>query len=337
MRTIDRSTMKKQVVRLKDAENRDGARKVALARAASEETDFRQGRDWFRHQICRHDTFSMFTLEEYRHSSEDLGCSLQGDYVKINFWLRGKHTTILDSYGQYDHDCPEVFMTSGPRDMIKMDLLNRDTQLAFVALCLLPEFFPRLLGVALDELPEPLRTIMTCAERPFGFHRFRLTPDMAVAARAILAAPFAVRRQLAYTQAKAVELMCLFINSLQEDSGEAQPNKRILARHEPRLHAAREFLTRYYAEEVTLERIAREIGLNRMTLTSGFRELFGLSVHDYLQKIRMERAFALLQEDAAASITRVAAAVGYSHHCNFSTAFHAYFGCPPQRVRGGRR
>jgi len=330
--------MKKQIVRLKDAEKSDSARRVALSLAGSEETDFRHGRDWFRHQICRHDTFSLFTLEEYRHTSEDLGCSLQGDYVKINFWLSGKHTTVLDSYGQYDHDCPEVFMTSGPRDMIKIDVLNRDTQLAFVALCLLPEFFPSLLGLTVDELPEPLRTITMRADRPFGFHRFRLTPDMAVAARAILAVPFAVRRQAAYTQAKAVELMCLLINSMQEDFGSgAQPNKRVLARHEPRLHAAREFLTRRYAEDVTLERIAKEIGLNRMTLTSGFRELFGLSVHDYLQKIRMERAFALLQEDAAASITRIAEAVGYSHHCNFSTAFHAYFGCPPQRVRGTRR
>ena len=85
---------------------------------------------------------------------------------------------------------------------------------------------------------------------------------------------------------------------------------------------------RHYAEDLTLERIAREVGLNRAALTSGFRELFGMSVHDSLRKVRMENAHELLQ-DKDNPIAKVAEAVGYGHSCIFSTAFHDYFGCTP--------
>jgi AraC-like DNA-binding protein len=74
------------------------------------------------------------------------------------------------------------------------------------------------------------------------------------------------------------------------------------------------------------------VGLNKKSLTRGFQRLFGTSVYDHLQKVRMERAQELLQDDTS-SISRVAEAVGYRHSCNFSTAFQAYFGCTPQSTR----
>jgi AraC-like DNA-binding protein len=73
-----------------------------------------------------------------------------------------------------------------------------------------------------------------------------------------------------------------------------------------------------------------------MALTSGFQRLFGMSVHDFLQKIRMERAYELLHDDVQ-SIAQIAEAVGYQHACNFSTAFRAYFGYAPQKIRATLR
>jgi AraC family transcriptional activator of pyochelin receptor len=106
-------------------------------------------------------------------------------------------------------------------------------------------------------------------------------------------------------------------------------------RAEARLYDALNLLQRQYPEPLTLERICRDVGMNKMALTSGFRQLFGMSVHDYLQKIRMERAFELLQDETQ-PIACVALQVGYRHACNFSTAFHAYFGCSPQKARAYR-
>jgi AraC family transcriptional activator of pyochelin receptor len=219
--------------------------------------------------------------------------------------------------------------------MIKADPLSKDSHIASVSLCVLRDFFPVNLGIAPEELPEPLRALVLPEEKPYGFHAFALTPDLVAATRAILAAPFAVRRQPVYAQAKAVELMCLLINRMATDIHKSPRGDELGGRRETRLYDAREFLARHYAEPITLERLSREVGLNKMALTSGFRRLFGMSVYDCLQQERMQHAYELLQDDAY-SIGQVAEAVGYAHSCNFSTAFRASFGFPPQKARASR-
>jgi len=270
-------------------------------------------------------------FEAYQAGAEYIGYTRQEEYIKINFWLGGRHTTVLDGYGQFDHDRPEIFITAVPRELIKVDVLNRQTHTACVALCLLPEFFPLHMAMSVEELPQPLRAIVLPEDKPYAFHRFPLTPDLAAATRAILAAPFAVRRRALYTQAKAIELMCLLLEQMQADAGKSNAEHHSWVRYEAQLHDARELLVHRYTEAISLERICREVGLNRTTLTCGFRHLFGMSVHEFLHKVRMERAHELLLEDAS-SVSRVAEAVGYGHSCNFSTAFHAYFGCSPRGV-----
>jgi AraC-like DNA-binding protein len=272
-------------------------------------------------------------LQEYA-SAESVGYTRQENYIKINFWLSGKHTTVLDGFGQNEHDRPQVLITAGPQEMVKVDLFARDTQIESVAFCMRREFFAETMRVDPDQLPDPLRQLVKQDEMPFTFHRMSLTPALAAAARAILAAPPAVRRQPVYLEAKATEVMCLLINRLEMDNDCAVKGRRSGHRRESRLYEAREFLRTRYADTITLERLSRDVGLNKMALTSGFREMFGLSVHDFLQKIRMERAYELLQDDLH-SIGWVAEAVGYNHPCNFSTAFHAYFGCTPQSLRKG--
>jgi AraC-like DNA-binding protein len=293
----------------------------------------RQGRDWVRHQVCRHDTFSLVVAESHCASADDIGYTRQEDYIKVNFWLSGRHTTVLDGFGQHEHDQPEVFITSGPLEMIKVDVLKRETQIAVVALCLLRDFFPVHMGIGPEELPEPLRGIVAPVSRPYSFCRFPLTPDLSCAARAILAAPFALRRNAVYGKAKCVELMCLLINLMAIHDSKSGLGLGLRSRHENRLCKAREVLTQRYAEAITLEEIAREVGLNRLSLSTGFRRMFSMSVYDYLQKERMERAYELLRDNKC-TVTKVAEAVGFNHSCNFSTAFRRYFGCSPQKIRG---
>jgi AraC-like DNA-binding protein len=292
----------------------------------------RAGKAWQKQQVIRQEGYFLSILEGYRNY-ESVSYTRQENYIKFTFWLGTKHTTVLDGYGQHEHDRPEIFLTSGPQDMVKVDLWSRDTPMASVALCLLPEFFPAYMGLDAEQLPEPLHGLMTLKASPYAFHRFAFTPDLLGAVRSILAAPFAVRCEPIYTQAKSIELMCLLINQMYYITRKSgNPMEGLSERRKSRLHEARDMLMRHYGENLTLERIAREVGLNRLALTNGFRQLFGMSVHDCLQKIRMERAYELLQGDSQ-SIGEIAELVGYRHACNFSTAFHAYFGSSPQGFR----
>lgn len=294
----------------------------------------RQGKNWQKHQVVRQDNFFLSILEAYE-SSGSINYCRQEDFIKINFWVGGKHTTILNGFVQHEHDRPEVFITAGPREMLKIDISGREARLASVAICLRRDFFPTHMGIECDQLPEPLRNTVEAAVPSYTFHRFLLSPDLLAATQAILAAPYSVRREPLYVQAKAIELMSLLINRM-ESHGRRKGLNEPRARRDSRVYDARDFLASHYSEHVTLTRLCREVGLNKMSLTSGFREIFGTSVHDYLQKIRMERAYALLQDDTHA-ISLIAEAVGYRHSCNFSTAFHAHFGCTPQSIRAERK
>jgi AraC-like DNA-binding protein len=328
--------LKKQLVRPRGVASDHSISIRNMGLDSSNDQAFQRGRDLLRHQVCRQDTFSLVALERYS-ANDDIGDTRQEDYVKINFWLSGKHTTVLDGFGQFEHDGPEVFITSGPHDMIKTDILNRDTHVACVALCLLPQFFPTQMGLPIDQLPPRLSAVMSGAGDSYGLRQFPLTPDLAAATRAILSAPAAVRRQRSYAQAKAIELMCLLIHHMESVTRSTGALRRALARYEGRLRDAHELLSQHYAEQLTLERVSRTVGVNRMALSTGFRELFGITVHDYLQRVRMQRAYELLQGQDSPSIKQVAEAVGYRHASNFSTAFHAYFGFAPLKLRERRR
>lgn len=308
---------------------------VAIRTLGPEGNSFQRGRDWQRQQVLRHDNFVLSVLEGYQ-SAGSVSYTRQEDYIKVNFWVGGKHTTVLDGFGQCDHDCPEVFITAGPWEMIKVDLCGRNAQLASVSLCLQRDFFPAHMGLQVDHLPDPLRGVLVPDTIPYAFHRFPLSPDLLGSVRSILAAPSEVRREPVYAQAKTIELMCLLISRIESCTRRRTPGIGDLrGRREARLYEARELLNRHQAQPLALEWICREVGLNKTTLTSGFRQLFGMSVYDCLQKIRMEHAYELLQDESH-TVAQVAKAVGYHHSCNFSTAFHAYFGCTPQAARKGR-
>jgi AraC-like DNA-binding protein len=134
--------MERQTIRLTGAGAHHTAAISSMGLDHPEGTIYRQGKDWCNHQVCRHDTFSLVAQESRLTAADDFGYTRQEDYIKVNFWLSGRHTTVLDGFGQRDHERPELFITSGPWEMTKMDVIHRDTQTAVVALCLLPAFFP---------------------------------------------------------------------------------------------------------------------------------------------------------------------------------------------------
>jgi AraC-like DNA-binding protein len=81
-----------------------------------------------------------------------------------------------------------------------------------------------------------------------------------------------------------------------------------------------------------IEDLAREFGLNRNKLCTGFRTLFGVSIFDFASGLRMNEARRLLRESSL-NVSEVALSVGYSSTGAFSSAFHRYFGHSPSEAR----
>lgn len=82
------------------------------------------------------------------------------------------------------------------------------------------------------------------------------------------------------------------------------------------------------AEPPALEEIGREVGCSPFYLSRTFSKEMGLTIPQYLRRIRMEKAAALLKSGKF-NVTEVAVEVGYNSLSHFSSAFHQTFGCCP--------
>lgn len=87
--------------------------------------------------------------------------------------------------------------------------------------------------------------------------------------------------------------------------------------------------------DISLEGLARSVGLSRRQLERLFEEQTGLSPGAAYRKIRLDRAKELL-ENTNRAVVDIAFDVGYSSASHFTKAFRLAFGSTPLSVRGNQ-
>jgi AraC-like DNA-binding protein len=83
---------------------------------------------------------------------------------------------------------------------------------------------------------------------------------------------------------------------------------------------------------LSLRMLSKAAAINEFKLKVGFRQLFGLSVFDYLQEARMEKAKELLLTTDE-PLKNICILTGYPRMTNFITAFRKRFGYTPGSLR----
>ena len=134
--------------------------------------------------------------------------------------------------------------------------------------------------------------------------------------------PSALERETRLTEA-----LGLLVRRHAEDRPQlAQPGLAHMA-----LRQAQDYLREHFAEDVSLEQLARGIYLSPFHLSRLFREQLGLPPHTYLNQIRVNRAKALL--NSGLSPAEVAPAVGFADQSHLTKAFKRIVGIPPGQYR----
>ena len=139
-----------------------------------------------------------------------------------------------------------------------------------------------------------------------------------------------IAREL-FLDAKAVELIALQVCLLTQKERINQESK-FENKFLDAVRRAREFLLANLNQPPRLEDLARRVGLNRNSLTQGFRELYGLTVFEMLRTERLKRAMAFLKSSGM-SLAEIAQASGYCAQSHFTSAFRAEFGISPGQFR----
>jgi AraC-like DNA-binding protein len=200
-----------------------------------------------------------------------------------------------------------------------------------VTIAFRPSFAGRDLRAPGEALPSELRRFQSGEAEVDFFYASQLTSDMSAAVRALLAPAIRTDVRPIYLRAKVVELVCLAIEQLQVPALATETPLTLSQRDTRALQEARRILDTC-TETVSLEQLARRVGLNRRKLALGFKMLFGATVGDYHRDVRLEVANRMLGKGAT-SVGYAAAVAGYSDVGSFSKAFRARYGCLPSGVR----
>lgn len=98
------------------------------------------------------------------------------------------------------------------------------------------------------------------------------------------------------------------------------------------LERAREFIRAHAAENVSLNRIAREVGLSACHFARTFKAQTGQSPYRFLLEVRIELAQAMLQ-GTRESIATIAERTGFSSHSHLTSVFRKLTGITPKQFR----
>lgn len=147
--------------------------------------------------------------------------------------------------------------------------------------------------------------------------------------RQMLLCPNESPLQRLFLYGKAMELMANAFSSLKDHHGQARMN--ISNAEAKRFHEVKALLLERLNQPPKLAELAQLAGMNVSKLTFGFKQLFGLSVYDFIRQQRLEMAYQMLVHQQM-SIGDVAYACGYTDS-HFSKAFKQRFGCLPSQIR----
>lgn len=102
-----------------------------------------------------------------------------------------------------------------------------------------------------------------------------------------------------------------------------------------RMKRVAEFIHAHIEKEITLNELARDVGLSPSHFCSLFRKTSGKTPHQFVLHCRIQHAKALLAKPSH-SILDVALASGFRTHQHFSRIFRRQVGIPPSTYRAQR-
>jgi AraC-like DNA-binding protein len=152
-----------------------------------------------------------------------------------------------------------------------------------------------------------------------------MTAEQHQVVASLLQPPVSKPAQSLWYQSKALELMSHFLFAPKDPEFFCMRQKRVAR---DRVERTKQLLAGDLANPPTLETLGREVGCSPFYLSRSFSREVGLTIPQYLRKLRMERAAELLRSGRY-NVTEAATEVGYASLSHFSKAFCETIGCCP--------
>lgn len=251
--------------------------------------------------------------------------------VGIHFMLQGSITSSIAGLNNTVTTASQQYNMSYNPDMREHMLVEKQPDISVFALAFTCDRFMELAannGPVLNRCAEKVEQ-----KKPVFFDKgFYITPRMMKVIEEVRTCHFTGGLKKLFLQSKAIELLALQCEQIEEDERGRQNVSRITRTDEEKIHHARDLLIAQSQEPPSLHELARLAGLNEFKLKSGFRKVFDNTVFGYLSDYRLEQARHMVREGER-SFTDIADELGYSSVQHFSSAFRKKFGVSPSHLK----
>ncbi|HEY4290593.1 MAG TPA: AraC family transcriptional regulator [Puia sp.] len=142
--------------------------------------------------------------------------------------------------------------------------------------------------------------------------------------------PAAKALQQLFYHVRVLQLIYLLMEQLNKRT--IAPNKNDDPDHIARVFRARSLLVRDLSAPPTIASLARSILMSESQLKQSFREIFGVSIYQYFQNARLEKARQMLAENKH-TVKEVGYELGFTNIGHFSRLFERAYHVKPKRFQ----
>lgn len=277
------------------------------------------------HEFFRADTSLILHIQDFRFKG---ACSLRmfrKGFVSFQFTKAGSYYRSIRE--NTDPVSPATVHISNAPETTSY-ILPHDRRLYGIAVYAEREYLTDLLGLQVDKLREPYRSIFTSPLGSSSSLQIPLIPSIWSAVDDVLQCNLKEPLRAHYMQAKAIELICGVVAHINIAKAPHKARVSPEFRRQQQLAIAAEIYRREIHRPPSISSLASRIGLTRNQLLSGFAEQYGLTPQKYSIRQRMEFARSQLV-NGGVPLAEVAINAGYSNYAAFSRAYSAYFGRSP--------
>ncbi|MCB4805521.1 AraC-like DNA-binding protein [Methylobacterium brachiatum] len=132
-----------------------------------------------------------------------------------------------------------------------------------------------------------------------------------------------------HCKARALDILCQACAAVREHTGE-RSHPHLASRR--RSERVRDYVLANLGANLTIERIAAEIGASVSSVQRHFKEHFRMTVFEFIRSERLAQACAALERDGV-TIAQAAYVAGYADPSNFTVAFKRAYGVLPKHKR----
>ncbi len=263
------------------------------------------------------------------HNDADVG----QDLVKFHFRYSGS-SEVGEEGGERDAIDPMTFgVLIQPSGLKKVEYFPAAQHEQSVTLLCEPSFLEDIISGTSLALPTQIKQFLYGKSNDMYHCAVRMRPEMSNAVKTLFEMEYTGKLRQLQIEAKALDLICHTLDQLSDMwGGEEQDGLSLRRKDLERIADICEILDKNLVDAPTIPDLARALSWNETQLMRTFRQAVGITVHNYLHRARMERAYEILSSTEM-SITQVAMEVGYEYASNFTTAFRRYFKLTPKQIR----